>query len=109
MEYVFGTQKNLEVLKTKGDEHTNLTGYQQVVRTFPGETIIDNFRVVRKTKREEDSAGNCYDWYIIDRHYRQIDHSKSLEEASNKNAANIDYISMMAGIDLPEEEVTDHE
>ena len=45
MEYVFGTEGEIEVLKTKGDTHTDLTGYQQVVQEYPGEKITDNFRV----------------------------------------------------------------
>lgn len=76
MEYVFGTDGEIEVLKTKGDTHTDLTGYQQVVQEYPGEKITDNFRVVRKTGSSEDGEGNCYDWYEIDRHYRTIDRSE---------------------------------
>lgn len=78
MEYVFGTEGEIEVLKTKGETHTDLTGYQQVVQEYPGEKITDNFRVVRKTGSSEDREGNCYDWYEIDRHYRTIDRSETV-------------------------------
>ena len=67
MEYVFGTQGEIEVLKTKGDSHTDLTGFHQIEQTFPDQTITDNFRVVRKIESAEDVEGNCYDWYEIDR------------------------------------------
>ena len=97
MEYVFGTEGEIEVLKTKGDSHTELTGY-------PGEKIADNFRVVRKIDSTEDSEGNCYDWYEIDRHFQQIDRTGPVAEAGAKNTANIDYLSMMSGIDLPGED-----
>lgn len=103
MEYVFGTEGEIEVLKTKGDTHTDLTGYQQVVQEFPCEKITDNFRVVRKNGSSEDGEGNCYDWYEIDRHYREIDRTPPILEALDRGAANIDYLSMMAGIDLPDE------
>ena len=73
MEYVFGTQGEIEVLKTKGDSHTDLTGFHQIEQTFPDQTITDNFRVVRKIESAEDVEGNCYDWYEIDRHYRAVD------------------------------------
>lgn len=73
MEYVFGINKNKEVLKTKGDTHTNLTGFQRVVQKYPDQDIIDNFRVVQKTNTAEDSEGNCYDWYEIDNHYRTFE------------------------------------
>lgn len=104
MEYVFGTEGEIEVLKTKGSSHTDMTGYQQVVRDFPSEKITDNFRVVRKIDSTEDSEGNCYDWYEIDRHFQQIDRTGPVAEAGAKNTANIDYLSMMSGIDLPGED-----
>ena len=105
MEYVFGTKGAIETLRTKGADHTDFTGFQQVVREYPGETITDRFRVVRKLKSDVDQAGNCYDWYEIDRHYRMLDKTKPVVEAELKNTANIDYLSMMTGIDLPNEEV----
>ena len=60
----------MEVLKVKSDYVTGLTGYQQVIQKFPSETISDSFRVVRKLNSKTDAAGNVYDWYEIDRHYR---------------------------------------
>lgn len=104
MEYVFGTEGEIEVLKTKGGTHSDMTGYQQTVQEFPGEKITDNFRVVRKTGSAEDTEGNCYDWYEIDRHYREIDRTGPVAEREAKNSANIDYLSMMSGIDLPDED-----
>lgn len=81
MEYVFGTQDEAEILRTKGPVHTDLTGYQQTVQEFSGEKITDNFRVVRKLDSKEDCEGNCYDWYEIDRHYREIDRTGPVVEA----------------------------
>lgn len=79
----------MEVLKTKGSAHTNLSGYTQVERIYQGrETITDSFRVVRKLDSAKDQAGNCYDWYEIDRHYRTIDRtSRETEEAKRAAAA----------------------
>lgn len=65
----------MEVLKVKGDAHTDLTGFQQVERVYPDQTITDTFRVVRKLDSQEDGEGNCYDWYEIDRHNRTVDKS----------------------------------
>lgn len=106
-EYLFGTNGNVETLRVKGPSHTSLTGFQQVVREYPDQTITDSFRVVRKLKSDEDQAGSCYDWYEIDRHYRMVDKTGPVVQAEQRNSANIDYLSMMAGIDLPEE--GDHE
>lgn len=94
MEYVFGTEGEIEVLKTKGAAHTNLTGYIQTVREFPGEKITDNFRIARKISSSEDSEGNCYDWYEIDRHYREIDRTGPIAESLN-NAAQVSSIAFV--------------
>ena len=102
MEYVFGTTGDTEILKTKGGFHTDLTGFHQIEQIYPDQTIADNFRIVRKLDSAEDAEGNCYDWYEIDRHYRTVDKTGPVAEAGNRNAANIDYLSMMSGIDLPE-------
>ena len=80
MEYVFGTKGEAEVLKTKGDAHTNLSGYHEVVREYSNQTISDSFRIVRKLESSEDVEGNCYDWYEIDRHYRITDKTKTVME-----------------------------
>lgn len=72
-EYVFGTEEQKEILKTKGDIHSELEGYQEVVREYADQTITDRFRVIEKTNTAEDEEGNCYDWYIIDNHYRDTD------------------------------------
>ena len=87
MDYVFGTKGGAEVLKTIGDAHTSLTGYHQLEREYPDQTITDNFRVVRKLRSAEDAEGRCYDWYEIDRHYRMTDKTGPLAEQAAKAAA----------------------
>ena len=103
MDYVFGAEGEIEVLKTKGREHTDMTGYQQVERIYPDQTITDSFRVVRKIDSKEDEAGNCYDWYEIDHHFRTSDKTGPVQTQAEINAMHIDYISMMTGVDLPDE------
>ncbi len=78
MEYVFGADSysGVEILRTKGNEHTNLEGFAEWVQEYSDSTITDTFRVIRKTKSDEDEEGNCYDWYEIDRHNRIIDKTK---------------------------------
>lgn len=89
MDYVFGTKGGAEVLKTIGDTHTSLTGYHQLEREYPDQTITDNFRVVRKLRSAEDAGGRCYDWYEIDRHYRMTDKTGPLAERTAKAAAEL--------------------
>ena len=98
-EYVFGTNGNAEILRVKGPAHTDLTGFQQVTREYPGETVTGRFRIVRKLKSAGDPEGNCYDWYEIDRHYRTSDKSaalqKELEDTRQKLAAAIQSNAML--------------
>lgn len=90
MDYVFGTKGGAEVLKTIGDAHTNLTGYHQLEREYPDQTITDSFRVACKLRSAEDVNGRCYDWYEIDHHYRMIDKTGPLAEQAAKTAAGIE-------------------
>lgn len=87
MEYVFGTKEDFEVLKTKGDSHTDLTGFHQIESIYPDQTITDNFRIVGKIDSKEDAEGNCYDWYEIDRHFRTVDKTGPLAEQAAKDVA----------------------
>ena len=82
MEYTFGKneQKQSEVLRTKGDTHTDMSGFCEIVREYQDCTITDSFFVVRKYHSDEDAEGNCYDWYIIDKHNRIIDRTPPLKE-----------------------------
>ena len=82
MEYVFGANSysGVETLRTKGNEHTNLTGFTETVREYDDSTITDTFRVICKTKSDEDAEGNCYDWYEIDHHNRIIDKTKPVRK-----------------------------
>lgn len=81
MEYVFGTDHKKETLRTKGDTHTNLEGFHEIVRKYPDQTITDRFCIVRKKNSEEDGEGNCYDWYEICNHYRFTDKTRPFQEA----------------------------
>lgn len=90
MIYVFGTKGEVEILKTKGDAHSDLTGYHQVERTYPDQVITDSFRIVRKIDSQEDTDGNCYDWYEIDRHFRTADKTGPIAEKAAEDVANLE-------------------
>lgn len=109
-EYVFGRDSltGTETLLTKGPEHTDLQGFQDVVREYDDTTITDSFLVTEHVGSETDGEGNCYDWYTIDKHFRTIDKTKKIAEQTTQNSADLEYIAMMAGIDLPSGE-TDEE
>ncbi len=94
MEYIFGTTKkdgvDVDNVKTIGTEHSNLEGKVSITRKYSDSYITDNFRVLEKYRSDEDPAGNCYDWYVIQ------DHSQYEDKFS-------------PGIIATEQEITDHE
>ena len=87
MEYVFGTKGRIEVLKTKGDHHTDLTGYHQLEREYPDQTITDSFRVVRRLRSAEDAEGRCYDCTRSTATTGLTDKTGPLAEQAAKSAA----------------------
>ena len=79
MEYVFGSVtrggKVYEILKTTGDAHTNLSGRMAIKCEYSDMIVTDTFSVKQKYE-SKDTNGKCYDWYVIDNHYRYIDSTK---------------------------------
>ena len=113
MDYIFGVvERNgvtVENLKTVGQTHTNLGGFTQTVREYTDSTITDRFRVTEKYRSEEDAEGNCYDWYLIDQHYRYVDKTPSIvttqtriDAETEKLRADVDYIAVMTNVDFGE-------
>lgn len=84
MEYIFGTiqrhEKDVDILKTVGNEHTDLTGKHEIVRKYPDCTITDSFNVAEHFLSKEDAEGKCYDWYELADHYRYIDYFSPQKE-----------------------------
>lgn len=64
-----------------------MTGFHQIERSYPDQTVTDCFRVVRKLDSLEDGEGNCYDWYEIDRHYRFTDKTGPVAQQLVENTA----------------------
>ena len=113
MEYVFGTKTvgktEVEILKTIGDVHSNLTGRQVVVREYPDQTIEDQFTIVRCYQSKVDSEGRHYDWYEIKDHFRNSDRftyekQTQVDSSLTKQRGDIDYMAMMLDVDLETEE-----
>lgn len=105
MEYVFGTLDGREIVSTKGDHHSDLSGFCETEREYPDSIITDRFRVVERQWTAEDSAGNCYDRYEIDSHYRIIDKTKYTDKQVEQVRADMDFIAMMTDVELGGEEV----
>lgn len=103
MEYVFGTVRkggvNREFVRTKGKERTELRGRVSVERRYADRFVTDTFDVVEKYNTAPDEDGNHYNWYFIANHSRDTDMFTPQKEALQ---AQIDYIAMMADVDLSE-------
>lgn len=98
MEYIFGASglTENELLKTKGEEFTDLSGHQEIIREYPDCIQTDRFAIVKKIGEDTDVEDNHYTWYEIAQHYTTIDKTPAL-------AAKMDYLSMMTGVEIPEE------
>lgn len=77
-------------------------------------TVEHTFRVEQVLKEDTDREGNAYRWYVLAEHSTATDRSPAALLLGRQNAANLDYLSMMSGIDLPGEdesgtEVTDND
>lgn len=74
-----------------------------VTEHYPDMTIEHTIRVERVVKEDTDREGNVYRWYVLAEHSTATDRSPAALLLGKQCAANLDYLSMMAGIDLPTE------
>ena len=106
MKYVFGSGKLrgklIHILKTVGDEHTYLTGANQVETSYPECVITDGFTVTQKYLSKEDASGKCYDWYEIKDHYRYIDYFTPMKEQIATDTADLQNALCDFSADLDE-------
>lgn len=86
MQYIFGKNNstNTETLLTKGENHSDLSGFQEIVQAFNDCIITDSFFVNRKLKQDTDTENNCYVWYEISQHNRMIDKTPSLQKQNEQ-------------------------
>lgn len=107
-QYIFGTTTRhgvlFETVKTISDEHTNLEGFVSCVRTTDIDETTDRFRIIDKFHSTEGIDGKCYDFYTIDSHNTIIDYTKPVKQKAEQNAADIQYVAMMADIPMEEGE-----
>lgn len=111
-EYMFSYMKRgiqeVPILRIKSaiESETNLTiGTHQHIAIKQPDIIYEyDFVVKNRIKEETDTEGNHYAWYQLDYLSKSVDRTPSAKSVAEQNAANIDYLSMMSGIDLPDEE-----
>lgn len=98
MEYTFSTLRSGEsVIKIKNGCGKVLSGFQSFTKEYDDCFITDNFEILDLIKSEEGIDGEPYTWYTIKGHERIIDKTAKI---AMQNKANIDYIAMMADIDI---------
>lgn len=98
--YIYGTVRVngdlLENLKTKGPTHTDLSGYINSVQEYKDSVVTDRCLIVEKYRSAEDDEGNCYDWYVIDKHYCYVDTASPVMEdiKETKKATEIAFVTL---------------
>lgn len=107
--YSFGTMtimgEDCQVVRVKSKEPVELpAGYNTIVEEYPDMIVTHDFKVTGCIAEETDADGNFYKWFTIVEHSRVIDRSPAAVHMAEQNAANLDYVCMMAGIDLPTED-----
>lgn len=114
MEYIFGyVQRNgvtVENLKTVGEVHSHLSGFIQTVREYPDATITDVCRITEHYRSEEDGEGNCYDWYLIADHWRNMDKFSPVQvQTEEANAvASIVFATLAEGGSIDDVTASEH-
>lgn len=84
MEYIFGVDGDLEVLKTVMHSiHTDFKGFVNLTKTRGGVTIVDQCKILDHFKSDEDAEGKKYDWYYITDHYRYEDRNVASMESDD--------------------------
>jgi hypothetical protein len=109
MRYQFSNMKidgeERHVLCVKNDEPVDIPRgvYQYITEHSSDMEVHHSFKVSDEIQRKTDDEGNHYVWYVLSEHVTTVDRSPAAAAEAAQNAANIDYLSMMMGIDLPEE------
>lgn len=86
MEYVIGIVNDKQVLKTVAREHTDFKGWCTLVRETDVDQTTATFKVVKKLHQAEDLAGNCYDWYEIDKYNSVVEHGNRVHRLEEQAA-----------------------
>lgn len=104
LDYNFGkiqyNGEECQFLRTKGEETSYENGTYQ---TF---SYQDNFikkdescKIIRTIKKDRDTAGNYYTWYIIEDYVEKVNNFPEYDQKIEKTNAAIDYLFMMEGFD----------
>lgn len=108
MEYVIGTiQRGTScriVLKTVGEEHTDLEGRVTLEKKLGNTTIRDTFTVIKKYQTGDSTDGKAYDWYYICDHYRNEDRSEEVRSQMEQSITDLEIESMEQ-----DQAITDHD
>lgn len=104
MDYTFTTLNGRIILRVKDIHRPELpTGTLTTVITGSGDMVVRHtFRIVTCIKRSMDAENNHYAWYEVKDYSSAPDYTPGMEQHMAKLAANMDYVCMMADIDLPE-------
>ena len=96
-------RQTLRVKATNGPCDLTPGRFYTVTERYPDMIVEHNFRIEKVLKEDTDREEHTYRWYVLAEHNTSSDHSPAALLLGRQNAANLDYLSMMSGIDLPSE------
>lgn len=115
MDYLFGTMRisneMRHTLRIKASASESLPTYEpgtyhNHISSYPDVTLTDSYKVDSKLQESSDSEGNTYVWYVLSEYSRNIDRSNAVAmqatQYNDETNAKLDYVAMMADIDIPE-------
>lgn len=77
-----------------------ISGFRRVKND--GDDTVHSF-IAGNCVKDEQVGGFYYAWYRVSNYSAEKNNSAAVERKEAKNAANIDYLAMMTGVDIPEE------
>lgn len=117
MEYLFGAlrvnnemRQTMRIRTEQGEtEPTYDDGqYYTHVESYPDVTLTHSFKVEKLWQTYDSPDNSKYTWYVLSEYNRNIDRSPAAQAGVNqnktginRNSANIDYVAMMADINIP--------
>lgn len=92
-------------VETSTDDETIFkTGKHYSIAITQSDIIYSYEFVIKMLFKTEIIGERCYRWYQLDYFSKSVDRSPEVKSEADQNAANIDYLAMMSGIDIPIEE-----
>ena len=111
MELSFGRRyidgKAVTTVRVKSDKVQDFKEHVRIETMHGGILVTDSFDVIEKRSEKKDAEGNVYELYRIENHVQQEERftpelQGDMDQELEDHRSKIDYIAMMADIDIEE-------